>query len=48
LSAPTTTANGRGYGASHGAVKLLMAGSTVAELKKRCTKKRGKDDLASA
>jgi len=48
LSAPTTTANGRGYGASHGAVQRSMAGSTVVELKKRCTKKGGKGDLASA
>ena len=48
MSAPTTTANGRGYGASHGAVQRSMAGSTVVELKKRCTKKGGKGDLASA
>ena len=48
MSAPTTTANGRGYGASHGAVQRFMAGSTVAELEKLCTKKSGKDDLASA
>ena len=44
MSVPTTTANGRGYGASHGAVQRPMAGSTVAELKKRCTERSGKDD----
>ena len=48
MSAPTTTANGWGYGASHGAVQRFMAGSTVAELKKRFTKKGGKGDLTSA
>ena len=40
--------HGRGDGVSYGAVQRFMAGSTVAELKKRCTKKSGKDDLASA
>ena len=48
MSAPTTTANGRGDGVSYGAVKRFMAGSTVAELKKRYTKKSGKGDPASA
>ena len=48
MSAPTTTASGRGYGVSCGAVQRPMAGSTVAELKKRYTKKSGKDDLTSA
>ena len=45
MSAPTTTARCRGDG---GAVQRSMAGSTVAELKKRCTKTGSKDDLASA
>ena len=48
MSAPTTTANCWGDGVSYGAVQRFMAGSTVAELKKRCTKKSGKGDLASA
>ena len=39
-------ANGRGDGVSYGAVRRFVAGSTVAELKKRCTKKSSKDDLA--
>ena len=40
--------NGRADGVSYGAVQRFIAGSSVAELKKRCTKKSGKDDLASA
>ena len=48
MGAPTTTANGRGDGASYGAVQRPMAGSKVAELKKRFTKKSGIAGLVSA